>query len=103
MIMEKVLIVDLDSCTGCRICELVCSMHREGKYNPENSCIKVLSNKETEVNILVLDMSCDFCGRCVKWCPTQALSSIKLEEAMFMRKDAKIRGLPLPRFCGAEA
>jgi len=101
--MEKVLLVDLDSCTGCRICELVCSMHRVGEYNPKKSCIKVLSNKETEVNLPVLDMSCDFCGSCVKWCPTEALSIVSLEEAISSRKGAKVGKLPTVRVSRAEA
>ena len=98
--MEKVLIVDLDSCNGCRICELVCSMrktHSEGKQNRRKSCIKVLSNKETEVHIPVLDMSCDYCGRCVEWCPQKALSIVGLEEALLARKGAKIGKLPAAR------
>ncbi|MFC1994865.1 hypothetical protein ACFLVK_00450 [Chloroflexota bacterium] len=95
--MEKVLIVDLDSCNGCRICELVCSMHKEGEYNPKKSCIQVLSNKETETNIPVLDMNCDFCGLCLKWCPSKALSIVNLEEAMAAAKGTKLGKLPAVR------
>lgn len=95
--MEKALIVDIDNCTGCRVCELVCSLYMEGDYNPKKSCITVLSNKETGINIPVLDMSCDFCGRCVEWCPSKALSIIGLDEAIMARKHAKIGKVPVVR------
>jgi formate hydrogenlyase subunit 6/NADH:ubiquinone oxidoreductase subunit I len=95
--MEKVLIVDLDSCNGCRICELICSMHSGDKHNSKKSCIKVLSHKETEVHIPALDMSCDFCGRCVDWCPPRALSIVGLEEAILAGKSTKVGKIPAAR------
>ena len=101
--LSKVLVVDVDNCTGCRICELVCSMEKQGEYNPKKSLIRVIRNKEAHVNIPVLDMKCDFCGECVDWCPTKALSLVNLGEAIAMRKGAKIGSFPIPQVCSAEA
>ena len=40
-----------ESCVGCRICELACSMvHRDGGFNPRNGLIRVESNRETGPN-----------------------------------------------------
>ena len=32
--MEKVLVVDPDKCTGCKVCEMICSLHHENEINP---------------------------------------------------------------------
>lgn len=33
---------DMPSCGGCRTCEMVCSFHHTGDYNPSRSSIKIL-------------------------------------------------------------
>jgi len=53
--LEKVLIVDADACTGCSVCELVCSMTKHGEYNPKKSDSRVLRNREMSVDIVALD------------------------------------------------
>jgi len=40
--MEKVLMIDYEKCTGCRLCELVCSVMHDGVSNPARSRIKVM-------------------------------------------------------------
>jgi len=37
--MSKVLVIDYHKCTGCRLCELVCSVVNEGVSNPARSRI----------------------------------------------------------------
>ncbi len=92
--MVKVLIVDADKCTGCRICQLVCSMARAGEFSPENSYIKVLRNKELDINVVTLHAGCDQCGECVQWCPPQALKFVSLEQAMAECKGRKLGTMP---------
>lgn len=36
--------VDPSKCTGCRLCELICSAGKEGEFRPSLSCIKIASN-----------------------------------------------------------
>jgi len=93
---NKVLIVNGDKCTGCRVCELICSMLRHGEYSPKTSYIKVLKNREMDVNIPVIEMGCDFCGKCVEWCSEQAISFVTFEEAFILRKKANIGCFPAP-------
>jgi len=97
--MEKVLIVDADKCTGCRVCELVCSMSKFGEYNPKKSYIKVMRNREMDVNILALNLKCDFCNKCVEWCIPKAIKFVSLEEAAITRKGNKIGIFPAPLLC----
>ena len=101
--MERVIIFDADSCNGCRICELVCSMYVQGEYSPKKSLIRVMANEETGVYIPVLDIHCDFCGRCVDACPMKALSIVEMEEAIVARKGATIGSFPVPVYSIAGA
>lgn len=90
------LIVDGDKCTGCRVCELVCSIVKQGEYNPQKSYIRVFKNREMDVNIVTLDVQCDFCGKCVESCLPKAISFVSLEEAAVLRKTNKIGIFPAP-------
>jgi len=94
--MEEVLIVDGDKCTGCGICELICSIEKRGEYNPKKSYIKVMRNREMDFNIIALDIKCDFCSKCVEWCPTKALKFVSWEEAAIIRKENKAWIFPAP-------
>jgi len=98
-ITEKSFIAaDLEKCTGCGICELVCAIKRENVYNPRCSRIKTLrlyrlvnmavvcrqckdppcifscpenclvQSEKTGV-IMVNEDKCDCCGWCMKACP----------------------------------
>ena len=94
--MDKVLVVDGDKCTGCRVCELICSMVKSGEYNPQKSCIRVLKNREMDVNIPIIEVTCDCCGKCAEWCFDKAISFMSYEEAFILRKEARIGRFPVP-------
>jgi Fe-S-cluster-containing hydrogenase component 2 len=89
---------DYPKCSGCRRCEIVCSLSHEGKIWPEASRIRVFMlvpgieiphlcaqchdypcveactfdalsvNKETEA-VLVNKENCTACGKCIEACP----------------------------------
>ena len=90
------MIVDGAKCTGCRVCELVCSMQRMGEYNPRKSYVRLIKNREMDVNIVCLDIRCDFCGVCVGWCPTEALSLVSMQESAIIRKEDRPKVYPAP-------
>jgi len=59
---------DMPSCGGCRTCEMACSFHHTGEYNPSVSSIKILE-KDSGAGFLVLlleDKGTDgfACDRC---------------------------------------
>ena len=66
--MDKVLIVDADKCTGCRQCELACSMARLGEFNPARSNIRVLRNRDMDVHLVAVSVARVWCGECVQAC-----------------------------------
>jgi anaerobic carbon-monoxide dehydrogenase iron sulfur subunit len=94
--MYEILIIHADKCTGCRVCELVCSMSKSGEYNPAKAYITVLRNRDLDVNIPAISESCDCCGKCVAWCSPQALQFVSPEEAAIIRKNNLIGSFPAP-------
>ena len=40
--MAKILIVDHKKCTGCRLCELVCSVKHAGVSNPSRARLSIV-------------------------------------------------------------
>jgi carbon-monoxide dehydrogenase iron sulfur subunit len=71
--MGKVLMVNYEKCTGCRLCELVCSVVHQGVSNPSRSRIKVV---KWEAEGLYIPMSCQQCqdAPCMNVCPVKAIS-----------------------------
>jgi carbon-monoxide dehydrogenase iron sulfur subunit len=71
--MEKMLMIDYQKCTGCRLCELVCSVMHDGVSNPARSRIKVM---KWESEGLYIPMSCQQCedAPCMNVCPVKAIS-----------------------------
>jgi len=98
---RKFVAADLEKCTGCGVCELVCALKREKVYNPQRSRIKILrlyrlvnmsmvcrlcenppcvtactldclTQSETGI-IIVNEDKCDCCGWCIKACPYGAI------------------------------
>ncbi|MFH1028961.1 MAG: 4Fe-4S dicluster domain-containing protein [Pseudomonadota bacterium] len=94
--MEKAIIIDVDMCTGCRVCELTCSMTKQGEYNPKRSYIRIIANNDFGVYLPVLKTECDFCGKCIEWCPEQALKISELGETAIMMRKSKIGRFPIP-------
>ncbi len=60
-------------CTGCRLCELMCSLRHVNVFNPDRARIKVVSFDGG----LDLPATCIQCGLCLGKCP---LDLIKLNE-----------------------
>ena len=70
--MPKVLVVDPDKCTTCRLCELVCSERHTGAYRPSWSHIRVAVNVEDALYYPRVCIQCDE-APCIDKCPTDAL------------------------------
>jgi len=72
---KRILICDLKKCTGCRICEYVCSFEKEKNFDLTKSRIKVIRRDP----ILVGAFACSLCNdaTCIKACPTGALTKLE--------------------------
>jgi anaerobic carbon-monoxide dehydrogenase iron sulfur subunit len=73
--MRHVIAVEHQHCTGCRTCELVCSLYHFGECNPAKSAIRVI-RREKDGLVFCLPLVCQRCqpAPCTDACPTQAIS-----------------------------
>ncbi|MEM2514538.1 MAG: 4Fe-4S dicluster domain-containing protein [Candidatus Bathyarchaeia archaeon] len=69
----KKLSVDESKCIGCRICEYLCSLIKEGSIIPSLSRIKILSDWPIK-NSIILCKQCED-PECAKNCPVSAISA----------------------------
>jgi Fe-S-cluster-containing hydrogenase component 2 len=71
--MERRLVYYSGKCTGCRICEMICSLRHTGTCNPARSRIRITNQKKEGTQAL---MRCRQCGKppCIEACPVGALS-----------------------------
>lgn len=72
-LMTKGLQIDPIKCTSCLQCELACSNHHEGVFNPALSRIKVFEFEHGRRSIPYTCTQCDEAW-CLKACPTDAIS-----------------------------
>jgi carbon-monoxide dehydrogenase iron sulfur subunit len=73
--MPQFISVDHSVCTGCRTCEVVCSLHHFGECNPARSAIRVIRREKGGL-VSSFPFVCQQCKQasCIEACPSQALS-----------------------------
>ncbi|MFX1276836.1 MAG: 4Fe-4S dicluster domain-containing protein [Promethearchaeota archaeon] len=69
---NKVLIIQAENCTGCRMCELACSSTKYGSFIPERSCIKIITNGLEGWSRPLVCVQCEE-PLCMDACPTGAI------------------------------
>ena len=69
----KVLKIDYEKCTGCRLCELVCAVRHDHVSNPARSRIRVVKWEDEGIYV---PMTCQQCedAPCLNACPAKAIS-----------------------------
>lgn len=70
------LVVAPEKCTGCCLCELVCSLRNYGEVNPVRARIHVVRSQTDEGVIVTMPVVCLQCEKplCMEMCPAGALS-----------------------------
>jgi len=83
---KKILVIDSEKCTGCRKCELVCSVYHTGTSDPQRSRIKILKWDHVGFYLPVSCQNCDHAS-CAEVCPSGACrKDEKLEVAVINSK-----------------
>lgn len=70
--MQKFLFVDPEKCTGCRICETVCSLHQEKVVNPARARIQIIKWDNVGIYIPMICQQCET-APCETVCPMRAI------------------------------
>ena len=70
---SKILKVDYEKCTGCRLCELVCSVKHDHVSNPARSRIRIIKWESEGIYVPVACQQCED-APCVIGCPAKALT-----------------------------
>jgi Fe-S-cluster-containing hydrogenase component 2 len=85
--MGKVLAISPEKCTGCRLCELVCSVFHDGVSNASRSRIKIM---KWEAEGLYIPMSCQQCQdpQCVRFCEVKAVDYVDADRVSLSKKKA---------------
>ncbi len=71
--MKKIFMVDIQACSGCRLCEAACSFEKEKAVGPSKSRIRVLKIDERGMDVPVLCQHCES-PLCVDACPVNAIT-----------------------------
>ena len=70
---KKVIAIDPDRCTGCRMCELACSLKKEGVCSPLLSRVRVVTVEREGLDVPLLCLHCAD-PPCAMVCPVTAIS-----------------------------
>lgn len=82
----KVISVDPANCTGCRACELACSLFHTGECRPSRSNIHIMKKENIGINVPVLCMQCSD-APCAKVCPKKALYEDEKSGWILLKED----------------
>lgn len=73
--MRSVIIIDVEKCSGCQMCEVSCSLRNMKECNPERSRIRVIKTQE-DGQLEFIPSTCMQCetAMCELVCPVNAIS-----------------------------
>jgi len=71
--MRRVVVAEAERCSGCRVCELICSLTREGECNP---FVSAIHRQTVALDLRFEPETCKQCADapCGQACPTDAIA-----------------------------
>lgn len=72
-ILKKRILTHFDICTGCNICQLACTMVKDGGFNPDLARLDIIKSKDNLYNQPVVCNHCDN-PYCMNVCPVGAIT-----------------------------
>jgi Fe-S-cluster-containing hydrogenase component 2 len=84
--MNKMLVVDHEMCTGCRNCEMACSVFHLRVSNPAKSAVRIVKWEREGVDVPIVCQQCEE-PACANICPLQAISRDTCTGALVVDSD----------------
>lgn len=84
--MRQRIVTKFDVCTGCRICELICSFVKEGAFNPRYARLRIETPGDGLFNDPVVCIQCDN-PACMRVCPEEALYRDPITQVVLLDQD----------------
>lgn len=88
--MPKTLVIQPEKCTGCRTCEMTCSIVHVKEFNPLRSRISVFSYEKTGFSSPMVCQQCTHAA-CMEICPVKAITKSTETGAMVVNNDKCIK------------
>lgn len=86
MPIKSVLSFDAELCTGCRVCEIICSLRHTGTCNSARARLRLFEEEDTGTTLLRLCRRC-LKAPCIRACPTGAISKDPETEVCVIDKE----------------
>jgi carbon-monoxide dehydrogenase iron sulfur subunit len=84
--MNKVLVVDYEKCTGCRNCEMACSVFHVRACNPAKSAVRIVKWETEGLEVPIVCQQCEE-PACANICPVKAISRHEGTGALIVDSD----------------
>jgi Fe-S-cluster-containing dehydrogenase component len=95
---KKILFTDFEKCTGCRTCEVACSLQNERVCNPALSRISIIEWRDMGIDVPMVCQQCDV-PLCQAVCPVEATARNEETGAMVVDDDLCIGCLSCVAAC----
>ena len=87
--MKRIYLFNSRDCTGCRLCELSCSLKKLGAFNPRVAHIRVVKDEEAGKDVPLVCKQCEK-APCMTACPVEALTRDERTHAVVVSEEACI-------------
>lgn len=84
--MNRVLVVEYEKCTGCKSCEMACSVYHLRASNPVKSAIRIVKSEGEGLSVPVVCQQCED-PPCAAICPVQAIARDPETDALIVDGD----------------
>ena len=88
--MQKILFIDSEKCTGCRICEMYCSFIKTKTCNPAMSRIRIIKWEEEGINLPITCQQCED-APCKLVCPVNAITGNQASDVVSIDQELCIK------------
>lgn len=80
---EFPVLLNVEKCTGCRICQLRCSFRYLAEFNPLKSYIVINREHGVRTGSIEFTDDCTWCGECARYCVYGALELKKAKKEAY--------------------